>query len=119
MTSEIEETAKAAQEIAKTASKAIEAGEKLGEFISKYIGGPIEQGMGIFEDKLKYMRWERQVRFMQCATELLKSLGLSKPTGANGVKPLRCHDQAGPWQLGSPTPFPCDNFSVKIDYTDK
>ena len=25
---------------------------------------------------------------------------------ANGVKPLRYKDQAGPWQLGSPTPCP-------------
>jgi hypothetical protein len=80
MTSEIEETAKAAQEIAKTTGKAIEAGEKFGRFISKYIGGPLEQSIGIFEDKLKYMRWERQLRLMQRANELLATLGISGPT---------------------------------------
>lgn len=86
MTSEIEETAKAAQEIAKTTGKAIEAGEKFGRFISKYIGGPLEQGIGIFEDKLKYMRWERQLRLMQRANELLTTLGISGPTRAIPAK---------------------------------
>jgi hypothetical protein len=79
MTSEIEETAKAAQEIAKTAGKAIEAGEKFGGFISKYIGGPLEQGIGIFEDKLKYMRWERQVRLIERAQGLLHERGYNYP----------------------------------------
>jgi len=80
MNSEIEETAKAAQEIAKTTGKAIEAGEKFGRFISQYIGGPLEQGIGIFEDKLKYMRWERQLRLMQRTNELLTTLGIAGPT---------------------------------------
>ncbi|OAI15308.1 hypothetical protein A1359_09600, partial [Methylomonas lenta] len=40
----------------------------------------IEQGMGIFEDKLKYMRWERQVRLMQRAEQLLTEAGLTHPT---------------------------------------
>jgi len=31
---------------------------------------------------------------------------LPKANRANGVNPLRCNDHAGPWQLGSPTPFP-------------
>jgi hypothetical protein len=73
----ISETAKAFQEVAKTTGKAIDAGEKFGGFISSYIAGSIEQGMGIFEDKLKYMRWERQVRLMQRAEQLLKKIGLS------------------------------------------
>lgn len=54
--------------------------EKFGGFISRFIEGSIEQGMGIFEDKLKYMRWERQVRLMQRADQLLKEIGLDKPT---------------------------------------
>ena len=79
MTSDIEETAKAAQEISKTAGKAIEAGEKFGGFISKYIGGPLEQGIGIFEDKLKYMRWERQVRLIERAQRVLNERGYNSP----------------------------------------
>jgi hypothetical protein len=75
----ISETAKATQEIAKTTSKVIDTVEKFGEFISKYVHGSIQEGMGIFEDKLKYMRWERQMRFMQRAQELSNKLGLTNP----------------------------------------
>ena len=76
----VSETAKAVQEVAKTTGKAIDAGKEFGGFISRYIAGSIEQGMGIFEDKLKYIRWERQVRFMRRANQLMKQLGLTQPT---------------------------------------
>lgn len=78
--SEVEETAKATQEIARAAGKVVEAGEKFGTFISKYIQGPLEQGIGIFEDKLKYMRWERQLRLMQRANELIRTSGSTAPS---------------------------------------
>ena len=52
------ESAKAVQEVAITAGKAIDVTQKFGGFISQYIAGTLEQSMGIFEDKLKYMRWE-------------------------------------------------------------
>lgn len=78
----MEEEAKAAQEIAKTTGKAIDAAQSVGGFLAKYINGPLEQGIGIFEDKLKYMRWERQVRLMKRANEFLKSRGLAEPTRA-------------------------------------
>jgi len=77
---EIIETAKATQEVAKTTCKGIEATEKFGSFIAKYISGSLEQGMGIFEDKLKYMRWERQIRLINKAEEVMKSRGLVKPS---------------------------------------
>ncbi len=80
LSNEIIETSKATQEVAKTAGKAIEASEKFGGFIAKYISGSLEQGMGIFEDKLKYMRWERQVRLIDKADEVMKSRGLDKPS---------------------------------------
>jgi len=78
--------AKAVQEIAKTARNAIDAAREAGGFIARFVSGPLEQGMGIFEDKLKYMRWERQVRLMQKAEELLRSLNLSAPTRAVPLK---------------------------------
>lgn len=80
------ESAKAAQEIAKTTGKAIDATREAGGFIAKFVAGPLEQGMGIFEDKLKYMRWERQVRLMQRASELLRRLGLERPTKPVPIK---------------------------------
>lgn len=82
----VSETAKAVQEVAKTTGKAISAGEKFGGFISQYVEGSIEQGMGIFEDKLKYMRWERQVRLMQRAEQLSKEIGLTQPTRSIPLK---------------------------------
>ena len=82
----VSETAKAVQEVAKTTGKAIDAGEKFGSFISRYVAGSIEQGMGIFEDKLKYMRWERQVRLMQRAEQLQLEAGLTKLTRAIPLK---------------------------------
>jgi hypothetical protein len=76
----VKESAKAVQEVAKATGQAIDAGQKFGQFISKYIAGPLEQGIGIFEDKLKYMRWERQARLMIKANELMRDLGLDAPT---------------------------------------
>ncbi|MDP2241886.1 MAG: Abi-alpha family protein [Burkholderiales bacterium] len=82
----ISETAKAVQEVAKATGKAIDAGQTFGGFISRYVAGSIEQGMGIFEDKLKYMRWERQVRLMQRSEQLLLEAGLTRPTRAIPLK---------------------------------
>jgi hypothetical protein len=79
-TEAVKETAKAAQEIAKTTGKAIDASQKFGGFVSRYISGSLEQGMGIFEDKLRYMRWERQMRLMEKASEYMASLGVESPT---------------------------------------
>ena len=78
--------AKAAKEIAKTAGKGIDAGRELGGFIARFISGPIEQGMGIFEDKLKYMRWERQLRLKRRAEQYLREIGLEEPTRAVPMK---------------------------------
>jgi hypothetical protein len=36
--------------------------------------------MGIVEDKLKYLRWERQIRLTERANEFLAERGLSQPT---------------------------------------
>jgi len=75
----IDEEAKATKEIAKTTGKVVDAARECGKFISKFIAGPLEQGMGIFEDKLKYMRWERQLSFMEKANKILTDRGLKVP----------------------------------------
>ncbi len=68
------------EEVAKTAGKAVEAGRELGGFLSKYVGGSIEQAMGIVEDKLKYQRWERQIRLFERADRFLAENGLAQPS---------------------------------------
>ena len=76
----MEEEAKAVQEIAKTTGQAIEAAREAGGFVAKFMSGPLEQGIGIFEDRLRYMRWERQIRLMQRAQDFLRLVGLHAPT---------------------------------------
>jgi hypothetical protein len=76
----MEEEAKAVQEAAKATGKAVDAAREAGGFIAKFVSGPLEQGMGIFEDHLRYMRWERQIRLMQRAKDFLQCAGLPAPT---------------------------------------
>lgn len=82
----MEEESKAMQEVAKTAGKVVDAAREAGGFIAKFVSGPLEQGVGIFEDRLKYMRWERQVRLMSRAAEFMAASGLSAPTKAVPLK---------------------------------
>lgn len=58
--------------VSETTAKALDVTEKFGSFIAQYIGGSLEQAMGIFEDKLKYLRWERQLRLIARVEELAK-----------------------------------------------
>jgi hypothetical protein len=82
----MDEKTEAVKEVAATAGKAIDATREFGGFISKYIAGSLEQGFGIFEDKLKYMRWERQQRLMMKAEEFAKQIGLMQPNKAIKMK---------------------------------
>lgn len=73
---EITETAMATQEVAKAASKALEVSEKLGTFVAKVLGEPIETAAGILGDKLKFMRWERKNRLIDRVNEMNRQRGL-------------------------------------------
>lgn len=66
------ESAKAVQEVAKTTNTAIEATEKLGSFVSRIIGEPIDEVVGMLTDRLKFMRWQRQIRLTERARELIR-----------------------------------------------
>ena len=70
------------QAIAETTGKAIDATREAGGFIARYIGGPLDEAVGIVEDKLRYVRWERQIRLFQRAEEFLRLSGLQAPTRA-------------------------------------
>lgn len=74
------EESKAIGEVAKTTGKIVDAGRELGSFLSKFAGGPLEQGMGIVEDWLRQIRFENQVKFMGRTNDLLKQRGLSGST---------------------------------------
>ena len=62
--SEIEEASKAVAETAKFGTKSVEVTNKILGFISKIINEPLEQTSGIIGDKLKFIRWKRQVRMV-------------------------------------------------------
>lgn len=76
MSGEIVETAKATQEAAKAAVKGLEVSEKVGGFLSKVLGEPIETAIGILGDKLKFMRWERKVRLVEKVQQINKKRGI-------------------------------------------
>lgn len=61
MSDDIVESAKAIQEVAKATQKGIDVSEKLGGFLAKVFGGPMEELAGMVGDKLRVMRWERKL----------------------------------------------------------
>ena len=73
----IKESAKATQEVAKATGKGIDAVQSVGKFVSKIVGGTLEQGMGIWEDKLKYKRFENQLEYINKISQKQKALGLT------------------------------------------
>lgn len=90
-TEALKEAAKATQEIAKTTSNAINAGREMGSFVSRFISGALEQAVGIVEDKLRYIRWERQQRLIRSAEEYMRKHDLSapdKPIPLKNIVPL-------------------------------
>jgi len=68
----IGEESSTGKEIARTAHKAIEATEKLGRFIAKALGEPIDQASAMLADRIRYMRWEQQVKLIDRCQEIIK-----------------------------------------------
>lgn len=80
MSEDVNAIASAVEEVAKVTGKSVDAISKLGGFISEYTRAPLEAAVGIFADKLNYMRWERQQRLLIRAREFSARAGLSGPT---------------------------------------
>src|SRR5437588_10453696 len=80
MNEEISETAKAIQEVAKTTKAGIEATEKLGGFVSRITDEPLATINGIFSDRLRFIRWERQLRLYDRELEILRERGIENRT---------------------------------------
>lgn len=79
MLDEITEAAKAVQETAKTARSGIEATQALGRFVSRITTEPLETVMGILNDKLQFVRWERKLRLAERGREILDQRGIQGP----------------------------------------
>ncbi|CAN7771394.1 Abi-alpha family protein [Caballeronia sp. LjRoot31] len=74
------EVAKATQEVAKTTAITVQAVEKLGAFLSRFIGAPLDTVSGIVHDRLLFYRWSNQLDLMTRADQKLALLGIQKPT---------------------------------------
>jgi len=68
--------AKATEAIAKASKEVIEAGRELGHVLS----GPARQAVGMLEDHLKVVRFERQVRLWGRVRNILTERGMAGPT---------------------------------------
>ena len=77
MNNEVTEIAKATQEIAKTARTGIEAAQGFGSFVARVLGEPIETAVGLVSDRLKFVRFERQVRLADRYAQVMALRGLS------------------------------------------
>ncbi|TDR70645.1 Abi-alpha family protein [Paludibacterium purpuratum] len=80
-----DEEAKAVQGVARLAGQSVAAVKALCEFIAEYIGGPLEQGVAIWTDKLRYRRWENQIVLVEKAKAFLAARGMTGPTRALGL----------------------------------
>lgn len=71
--------------------KGMDMTEKVGRFLAPLIQGSLEQVTGMVEDKLRYVRWKRQIRFVECIEKKLCELGMpeiEKPLPLKYVTPL-------------------------------
>ena len=74
--------AKAVAEVAKATGKVLDVAAMLGGFLSRFVSAPLDQLSGIAEDRLKFMRWERQVTLVSKAESILESRGMTQATRA-------------------------------------
>jgi hypothetical protein len=72
----IETVAEATGEIAKTTNTAIVAASSLGSVIR----GPVDEIIGIVQDRLRVVRWERQQALSDRVAAVMKRRGLHAPT---------------------------------------
>lgn len=74
--SEMEESAKAITETAKLGQVSVEAGVKVGSFLAKILGEPLQDAVGIFGDKLKFMRMKRLIRIIDEVNKMIDEEGI-------------------------------------------
>lgn len=67
--------AKATEEVAKAASKAIDAGRATGSFLAQIVKEPLTEAAGLFTDKIKYRRWENALDMQVRLDQKIAALG--------------------------------------------
>lgn len=67
--------AKATEEVAKTAGKAIDVARDAGGFLAEFIKEPFKELVGIWTDNIKYRRWENALDLQRRTNAKLEALG--------------------------------------------
>lgn len=80
------EEAKAIKEVARTAGKAIDTSRKTGRWFAQFVDGSLGQISGIIEDKLKYIRWEKQLALIEMAEQKMQERGVTQNIKAIPLK---------------------------------
>lgn len=75
---EVEEISKAVAESAKFGTTSVEATQKMLSFLAKMFDEPIETTVGMIGDKLKFIRWQRQLRMADEVSKILRQRGVDK-----------------------------------------
>jgi len=70
--------AKAISDVAKTAKTFIKATQQLGGFMAKFVAGPSQEVSLYIQERIRFARFERQVRFLEKATEMLNDSGIKE-----------------------------------------
>lgn len=86
----VREIAGATKAIAELGAKGVEAATNFG----RVIAGPINELIGIVEDRVKFARWERQLALAHKAEEIMIARGMQSPTRElplNFAVPLLTH----------------------------
>ena len=88
----LDEESKAVTEVAKTGGKVVDAFREAVPFVAGIIKGPLKQAMGILEDKLRFIRAERLLRYQDKCTEIMAQRSIttenSKPVPMNFAIPV-------------------------------
>lgn len=75
---ELEEISKAVAESAKFGTTSVETTQKMLSFLAKVFDEPIETTVGMIGDKLKFIRWQRQLRMADEVYKILRQRGVDK-----------------------------------------
>jgi hypothetical protein len=78
MSTEITESAKAVQEVAKAANTVMAAAQSLGQFVANLICEPLELASGMISDRLRFARVKRLLRISSGFGELVKKRGIGQ-----------------------------------------
>jgi len=74
--SDIEEVARAVQQVAQAGEKSLEVSEKIGAFFAKVFCEPATEIAAMITDRLRFVRWKRLLKTAEDVNRILKERGI-------------------------------------------